>query len=56
MFILQKNYLNNLKLGIGIDTENDIVELDLNNMYNTLYIESDTKEAIKTFWKPIIRN
>ncbi len=49
MFILQKNYSNNLKLGIGIDTDNDIVELDLNNMYNTLYIENNTSEVIKVF-------
>ncbi len=49
MFILQKNYLNNLKLGIGIDTDNIIVELDLNNMYNTLLIDNNTEQTAKIF-------
>ena len=49
MFMLQSNYLNNLKLPIGIDTNNDMVELNLLERQNVLYIEENIDLVIKIF-------
>ena len=37
----QKSYMNNLKLGIGIDTENELVEMDFSKNHNVLLIEKN---------------
>ena len=49
MFILQSNYSNNLRLPIGIDTNNEIVELNLLERQNVLYIEENIDLVIKVF-------
>ncbi len=49
MFVLQSSYLNNLKLPIGIDTNNEIVELNLLERQNVLYIEENIDLVIKVF-------
>ena len=49
MFTLQSNYLNNLKLPMGIDTNNEIVELNLLERQNVLYIEKNIDLVIKVF-------
>ena len=49
MFTLQSNYLNNLKLPMGIDTNNEIVELNLLERQNVLYIEENIDLVIKVF-------
>ena len=54
MFILQSNYSNNLRLPIGIDTNNEIVELNLLERQNVLYIEENIDIVIKVFTGYII--
>lgn len=54
MFILQSNYSNNLRLPIGIDTNNEIVELNLLERQNVLYIEKNIDIVIKVFTGYII--
>ncbi len=54
MFMLQSNYLNNLKLPIGIDTNNDMVELNLLETQNVLYIEENIDFVIEVFMGYII--
>lgn len=41
MFIMQKNYMNNLKLPIGIDTNNELVEINFVEKHNVLIIEDN---------------
>lgn len=43
----QKNYLNNLKLGIGIDTENELVEIDFSKNHNVLLIDKNIDSIIQ---------
>lgn len=49
MFTIQNNYLNNLKLPLGIDTNNDLVELNLLDRQNMLLIEENMDVVLKVF-------
>lgn len=49
MLVSQKIYLNNFKLPIGIDTNNEIVELNLFERQNVLYIEENIDLVIRVF-------
>ena len=41
MLLEQKKYMNNLRLGIGIDTSNELVEIDFKKQHNVLLINSN---------------
>ncbi len=46
MFTMQKNYMNNLKLPIGIDTNNELVEINFIEKHNILIIEKNMELVI----------
>lgn len=47
MLLQQKSYLNNLLLGIGIDTSNELVEIDFSKNHNILLIDQNTELITK---------
>ena len=47
MLLEQKNYLNNLRLGIGIDTSNELVEIDFYKNHNIILIENNMELITK---------
>ena len=49
MFLMQGNYLNNFKLPIGIDTNNDLVELSFVNQHNLLFVEKNVDLVQQVF-------
>ena len=49
VLLMQKSYLNNLKLPIGIDTNNDLVEINFKEHNNVLIIEENLDLVMRMF-------